>query len=133
MCRHSTVRHSGHHLSQQFGAHITHRKHTGDVGLGGLIGDDVAVVQLHLSRHQLRGRLAADADEYAVQLQNFFLAGEEVLHPDGGQALLTDQLRDGAAEAEFDVFEVLQGLMVDFRRPEGISSVYQNHLLCHPA
>ena len=75
----------------------------------------------------MRGRLPADADEDAVQLQLLFPAGKKVFHGDPRQPVAVVQLRHGAVPQKFHIFRLFQRLMVDLRRPQGVSAVDEDH------
>ena len=128
------VRHSRDDLTQLLLPHIAHSVDTGDIGTGIFIGQNIAaLVQIDLTGHQFRCGLSAHADEQAVQFDFLFFAAVEILHTDAAEFFIGQQFRNRAVPAKFHIFRVFQGLVVDFRSPQGITAMDQVDFFRHTA
>ena len=131
--RDRAVGHGGHHLPDLLGPHITHSVDTGEAGPGGFPGNDIAIfVQFQLSPNQVRGRLAADANEQTIAGDFRFLVGKQIPHRHGCDTISYQTVND-TVPAKFHIVGLHQGLVVDLCCPQGIPPMDQDYFLRHPA
>ena len=127
-CR--TVSHRRHHLTDQLCPHIAHSVDTGDVGLGGFIGDHIAAfIQFQLPRDKLGGRLSTYAHKYAVAGDLALSSGLYISKANTCHFIVMQQFCHHAVPAELDILRLHKRLVIHLRRPQRVSAMHEDDLL----
>ena len=124
MGSHGAVGHCRNNLAQFLGPYISHRIYTGKIGLRLFSSHDIAgVIQSQLLFYQIRGRLSANTDKEALDLQLLHFSANQIFHLDTGENLFSLQFHHFAVPDKADIGSFLQRLMIDLGCPQGIPPV----------
>ena len=127
-----TIRRRCNNLTHCLGTHITHCKYPWDIGLGGLVRNDISrIIQIQLVLYQIGGRLSANADKQAITGNLSYFSGLQIFHSNTLNTILPQDFCYGTVPEELHIVRLHQGLMIDFGRPESIPSVDKINFFCH--
>ena len=119
MNRDRAVADSRYDLAQRLRSDVADRVYARDVRPRRFVGDDVAAgVELELSAKDLGRGLATDADEKTAHLKL-----SAVRQTDARHSFVRDELGNRTVREKFDIRGLAEGIDVDLRRSERISTV----------